>query len=57
MDPYLIGAIVLFVAIMIAMKYFLAPALVASGGPFAALAFVGACILIAYWIERKDKTK
>ncbi len=55
MDPYLISAIVIFIAIMIAIKYFVAPALVASGGPFAALAFIGACILIAYWIERKKR--
>jgi hypothetical protein len=53
-DRYLIFAIAIFIAVMVVLKYFIAPAIVSSGGPIAALAVIGGCILLAYWIQRRE---
>lgn len=48
---------VIFLAIILTLKYFIAPAIVAYGGIAAALVLVGCCIVLAYWIDARDKNK
>jgi len=47
----------LFLVIMLAIKYLIAPAIVINGGPIAGLAVIGGLIALAYWIDARDKKR
>jgi hypothetical protein len=47
----------LFLAIMLTIKYLIAPAIVITGGPIAGFAVIGALIALAYWIDAREKNK
>jgi hypothetical protein len=46
---------VAFIAIMLLLKYVVAPSFVGNFGVIGALVFIGVCILIAYRIEGKKR--
>jgi hypothetical protein len=55
MDIFQIVALVLLVTVLVAIKRWLAPALVEATGVPGGLLFIAGCYWLAVWIERQNK--
>ncbi len=53
----MIASVALFIAVMLALKYLVMPPFVASFGIVGVILFIGAMLLIAFYIEGRDKKK